>query len=187
MENIRYHALTPEKWADFENLFGERGACGGCWCMTWRLKSSDYEKSKGAGNKSLMHELVQTGAPAGVLAYDGDQAVGWCAVAPREHYVRLENSRVLSRVDEQPVWSIVCFFIQKNYRGRGLSVQLIRAAAEYAKSQGAKIVEAYPQIPKNERMPEVFAFTGLASAFAKAGFKEVARRSETRPIFRIEM
>ncbi|HEX6889201.1 MAG TPA: GNAT family N-acetyltransferase, partial [Chryseolinea sp.] len=105
-------------------------------------------------------------------------------VAPREKYIRLETSRVLRPIDDQPVWSVSCFFIAKPYRRKGLSVKLLKATLAYAKQEGAKIVEAYPVEPKDKRMPDVFAWTGIISSFIAAGFKEEKRHSTARPIVR---
>ncbi|MCK5699781.1 MAG: GNAT family N-acetyltransferase [Cyclobacteriaceae bacterium] len=182
--NLSFKPLSLSSWEAFEELFGERGACGGCWCMYWRLKNTDYEKQKGLGNKNAIKTLIEKKYPIGIIAYENEKPIGWCATAPRAKYLRLENSRILKRIDDKPVWSIVCFFIDKKFRGKGISVELIKEAAVYAIAQGATIIEAYPQIPKKDKIPPVFAYTGLASAFTKAGFKEVARRSETRPIMR---
>ena len=176
--------LTRARWPDFEQLFGPRGACGGCWCMTPRLTRRDYEARKGAKNRRAMKRLVDRGPPPGLLAYRGREPIAWIAVAPRSEYRLLSTSRVLAPVDDEPVWSIVCLYLRKDVRRQGLSSQLIRAAASFALSQGAKLVEAYPQIPKKGAMPDVFAWTGFASSFERAGFHEVVRRSPTRPIVR---
>ena len=193
--------LTKNTWKDFENLFGSRGACGGCWCMAWRLKSAEFEKNKGVGNKKAMRRLVGKAEQIGLIGYIGKEPVGWCAVAPREKYVRLENSKVLARLDDEPVWSISCFFIAKDYRKKGLSSELLKAVIEYCKklnkaarpdlsrkyrSAGnkVKILEGYPTVPYNKNIPAAFAWTGIPSAFEKAGFTEIARRSKTRPIMR---
>ncbi len=184
MQKFSFTPLTPQTWDDFEDLFGKRGACGGCWCMYWRLKRSDFNQKKGSGTRKLMHNLVNKGHSPGIIAYQGKIAVGWCAVAPRAEYLVLGNSKILSPVDTKPVWSIVCFFIRKEYRNQGVSIALLNAAVNFARKQGGKIVEGYPVEPKNNTMPAVFAYTGLASAFRQAGFTEVARRSETRPIMR---
>jgi len=176
--------LTPSRWPDLEKLFGPRGACGGCWCMFWRVRRSIFEKNKGAGNRRAFRKIVRGGRVPGLLAYAGKEPVGWCAVEPREAYAVLERSRVLARVDEQPVWSVVCFFIAKAYRRRGVTRALLEAACAYAKKRGAKILEGYPTEPRKGAMPDPFVWTGLASAFRKAGFKEVARRSPTRPLMR---
>jgi GNAT superfamily N-acetyltransferase len=181
---LTFHPLTLERWGDLERLFGERGACGGCWCMSWRLTRSQYERQKGSPNKAAFKVIVATGPAPGVLAYSGAEPVGWCAVAPREVHERLENSRILARVDEQPVWSVTCFFVARCFRRAGVSVQLLKAAVAHARKLGAQIVEGYPVEPRKDPMPEVFAWTGIRSAFDKAGFKEVARRAPTRPIMR---
>ena len=154
--------------------------------MTWRLPRSEWEAGKGGRNKQAFRSLVQDDTPPGVLAYLGGEPVGWCAVAPREIYVRLRSSRVLAPVDDQPVWSISCLFIAKPFRRQGVSVQLIEAAVKFARSNEARIVEAYPFVPYSEAMPAAFAWTGTVSAFERASFREVARRSEARPIMRRE-
>ncbi|HEX6305408.1 MAG TPA: GNAT family N-acetyltransferase [Anaerolineales bacterium] len=179
-----FHPVTPKLWDDFETLFGERGAVGGCWCMWFRLKRSQFDAQKGEQNKQSMHAIINSGEVPGILAYDQDQPVGWCSVAPREAFPVLDRSWVLKRVDDQLVWSVVCFFIAKDYRQRGLSGILLQAALAYARENGARIVEGYPVEPKNGSTPDIFAFTGLARTFLQAGFVEVARRSETRPLMR---
>ena len=131
-----------------------------------------------------MQRLVQKGEPVGVIAFDGGSPAGWCAVAPREKYVRLQKSRALKPVDDKPVWCVSCFFIGKKYRGQGLSVKLLKAAVDYAAGFGATIIEGYPVEPKNARMPDVFAWTGILSSYTKAGFVEEKRHSPSRPIVR---
>jgi GNAT superfamily N-acetyltransferase len=181
---LTFHPVTPDRWPDLEKLFGERGACGGCWCMVWRLKRSEWEAGKGDANRLALQTIVERGDRPGVLAYMGDEPAGWISVAPREKFVALGRSRVLAAVDETPVWSISCLFVAKPYRRRGVSVKLIDAAVKFAARQGATAVEAYPYVPYSDAMPAAFAWTGLASAFEQAGFTEVARRSKARPIMR---
>ena len=177
------HPLTKERWADFVQLFGPRGACGGCWCMYWRLKRSEFDRQKGEGNKKAMQALVASGEIPGLLAYERQNPVAWCSVAPRENFPVLDRSRVLKRVDDIPVWSLVCLFVDKSHRGQGLSARLIQAALAYTRSQGGRVVEAYPVEPP-KKWPDPFVWTGLASTFKEAGFIEVARRSKSRPIMR---
>jgi GNAT superfamily N-acetyltransferase len=174
---------TADRWKDVEALFGERGACGGCWCMTWRVPRSVFDEQKGEGNKKAFRKIVKSGAEPGILLYDGDRPVGWCALAPREQYVRLEGSRILKPVDEQPVWSVSCLFVAKPYRNRGMSTLLLKEAVAFAGKHGAKIVEGYPT-ETDGKLPDPFVWTGTAGAFRKAGFKEVLRRSKQRPIMR---
>ena len=152
--------------------------------MWWRLKRSQFQKQQGEGNKKALRKIVDSGEIPGILAYQGRNAVAWCSVAPRKAYPVLERSRILKRVDDQPVWSIVCFFVDKEFRHKGVTLELIKAAIEYVRKQGGSIVEAYPVEPKKSQIPDLFAYHGLASTFRKAGFAEVLRRSETRPIMR---
>jgi GNAT superfamily N-acetyltransferase len=182
-----FHPLTPDRWLDFEKLFGPRGATGGCWCMYWRQTRTEYEDQHGELNRRNMKALVDSGTVPGILAYSSAEPVGWCSIAPREEFGTLARSRILKPVDDQPVWSVVCFFIARSQRRMGLTVKLLQAAVEYARSNGANIVEGYPVDPKSGESPDVFAYTGLFSAFKQAGFTEVMRRSETRPIVRLNL
>jgi GNAT superfamily N-acetyltransferase len=153
--------------------------------MYWRLTRSQFDHLKGDGNRAAFREIVvESERPPGLLAYREDVPVGWCAIAPRDEYAALERSRVLKRVDDELVWSITCFFIARAARRQGVMGALIEAAVAFAAEHGARIVEAYPIDPRKPDVPPVFAWTGLVSAFERAGFSEVARRSETRPIMR---
>ncbi|MDR3574596.1 MAG: GNAT family N-acetyltransferase [Anaerolineaceae bacterium] len=181
---LEIHPLTAERWADLESLFGPRGACAGCWCMYWRLGHAEFSSMSGEGNRFALRQIVETGEVPGLLAYAGGKAVGWVAVEPRAEFPRLGRSRILKPVDEQPVWSIVCFFVAKTSRKQGLSVHLLTEAVRFAAEQGAKIVEGYPVDPRDGDYPDAFAYIGTVSAFRQAGFKEVLRRSEKRPIMR---
>ena len=182
--DLAFHPLTPERWADLEQLFGARGACGGCWCMWWRLPRSRFTEQKGEGNRRALHALVDGGRVPGILAYADGRPVGWCAVEPREAYPALDRSRNLRRVDDEPVWSVTCFFVARGWRQRGVTARLLRAAVEHVRAQGGRVVEGYPVEPRQDSVPDVFAWTGFASAFRRAGFVEVARRSDSRPIMR---
>jgi len=183
---LSFHPLTQHRWADFEKLFGDKGACGGCWCMSWRLEKKDFEKGKGTDNKRAMKKIVNAGEIPGILAYDGSTAIGWCSVAPRKAFPRLEKAPTLKRIDDTPIWSVVCFYIAKEYRRKGVSEQLLKAAVEYVKKQGGRILEGYPYEVKRDKplLPGAFVWTGLVPAFKKAGFKVAKRRSQTRPIMR---
>lgn len=153
--------------------------------MFWRLSRKQFDAEKGAGNKRALRKIVNAGNQPGIIAYIGRQPIGWCAVAPRSQYVALERSRILKAVDDQEVWSISCLFVEKKHRRQGLSSNLLRAAADFAAKQGARIIEGYPTEPTNQKTPDPFLWHGVASAFLAAGFTEVARRSQTRPIMRL--
>ena len=186
--NLSFYPLTVDRWKDFEKLFGANGACAGCWCMYWFMKKQEYdEKRKDGRTKKEMKRMVKENIEPGIVAYNNDIPVGWIAVQPREKYTRLANSKIPQPVDDRPVWSIVCLFIHKNYRKKGISVELIKNACRFAAVKGGTIVEAYPTETKNKTAAPVFIYTGTASAFKKAGVKEVARRSEIRPVMRKDM
>lgn len=170
-------------WTDLEELFGLNGACGGCWCMYWKLRGKAFDEAKGSGTRQMHKSVVDSGTITGLLAYAKGEVVGWVAVEPREEYDKLAHSRVLKPVDDKPVWSVTCFYVAKAYRKKGITVKLLKAAVEHVKHQGGKIVEGYP-VDAKEDMPAPFIFTGMASAYQKAGFKEVVRNSPTRPIYR---
>jgi GNAT superfamily N-acetyltransferase len=151
--------------------------------MVWLLPRAQFKRQKGEQNRQALKQIVDSGRAPGILAYAGAEPVGWCALAPREVYPTLGRSRVLAPVDDKPVWSIVCLFVAKPFRNKGVSKALLEAAVKYAREQGARIVEGYPFEPKT-RLPDPFVWTGLTSAFIRAGFKEVLRRSKSRPIMR---
>ena len=181
--DLQFQPLTPDRWRDFETLFGPSGAYGGCWCMWPRLRRKEFASNGGEQNKETMKEAVDSGEEPGLLAYSGGEPVGWVALAPRETYVLLEHSRILKRVDDQPVWSIVCFVVDKRARGGGMMAKLLSAAIQYARERGARIVEGYP-IEVEGRLKGYSGYTGIVSTFRKAGFVEVARHKERRPVMR---
>ena len=152
--------------------------------MWFRETNAEFRASHGTRNHDAFRRIVKAGPPPGVLAYVDGEPAGWCAVAPRETYSRLRRSRPLAPVDDAPVWSITCFFIDAAYRGRGIGRALIEAAARLAAEQGGRIVEAYPVDTMGRRIAASDAYHGVASQFALAGFAEVARRTPRRPIMR---
>ena len=152
--------------------------------MWWRLKRSEFSEMRGEPNRQALKTIVDSGEIPGLLAYTGDQPVGWCSVGPRDVFPALDRSPILKRVDDSPVWSVVCFFIAKPYRRQGLMVALIQAAVDFARQNGAKLLEAYPEDPGDDHAYDSSAFTGLAAAFRKVGFVEVLRRSVKRPVMR---
>jgi len=176
--------LTAARWSDLERLFGPRGACGGCWCMWWLLPRAQFDAQKGAANRAAFHARVMGEEVPGLLGYLDGMPAAWCAVAPRASYPALARSRTLAPVDAVPVWSVVCLYVARPFRRQGLSVRMLEAAVAHARAGGAPVVEGYPVIPARGTMPDAFAWTGVASAFAQAGFVEVARRTPTRPIRR---
>lgn len=181
-----FRPLKRNLWPDLEELFGPHGACAGCWCTFWKLRGKAFDEARGIEARLLHKSFVDAGTSTGLLAYLHGEVVGWVAVEPRAAYAKLAHSRALKPVDDQPVWSVTCFFVAKKQRRSGLMVALLKAAVEHVHAQGGKIVEGYP-VDAQKDLPAAFLYTGTASAFQQAGFKEVARRTPTRPIFRYEI
>lgn len=176
--------VRPATWDAFTAVMGERGGCGGCWCMLWRQSKAEMEVRQGDGNRDAMKRLFDAGHIPGLVAFDGTDAVGWIQIARRAEFPRLDASRILKPVDGADVWSVSCFLVDKRMRRRGLSVHLLNAACEWARNRGATVVEGYPIDTPKPTYPAVYAWTGFSGTFRAVGFKEVARRSPTRPIMR---
>lgn len=185
LNQLTFEPLTKSNWNKFVRLFGDRGACGNCWCMYYRLSAPDFREGKMDNrNKDAMKEIVWDNKPAGILGIYEGEAIAWCAFAPREDFMRLEKSRVHKRIDSKKVWSIPCFFIDKNVRRNGVSVELLKGVIKYAETHGIEIIEAYPTIPTQEKLPDSFAWIGLYKSFKRAGFEIVDRTSKNRPMVR---
>lgn len=185
LNQLTFEPLGKENWFHFENLFGTKGACGNCWCMSFRLTKSDFDAGKEEdGNKNAMRALVEKNKPTGLMAFYQGIPIAWCALAPREDFLKLEKSRVHKRIDDQEVWSIPCFYIAKEFRRMGVSVALLKGAIDYASSQGIRVLEAYPSQPTTEKLPDAFLWIGHVSSFQKAGFQVVDRTSKNRPMMR---
>lgn len=185
LQSIHIEPLTKINWNKFTQLFGVNGACGNCWCMYYRLTKTAFAEGKADdGNKDAMKALVWSGKPAGMLAFYEDMPIAWCAFAPREDFIKLEKSRIHKRIDDKAVWSIPCTFIDKKFRRLGVSVALLKGVIKYAKEQGIGIIEAYPTIPTQEKLPDAFAWIGVYKSFERAGFEIVDAKSKNRPMVR---
>ena len=177
--------LTPDLWPEFEDLFGKHGACGGCWCMYWRIGSAYRERPR-EQNKAEFRAVVRRGPPPGLLAFDGDKAVGWCQLTPRDVLPRLERGRFTKRVDDVAAWCVSCFYVRGGYRKRGVTTALVAAALKAARRARAPVLEAYP-VDRGEAKSTAGMYTGVASTFARAGFKVVARHAPHRPVMRHDL
>jgi GNAT superfamily N-acetyltransferase len=152
-----------------------------------RQSNSEFEDCKGEPNQNALQQLVDDGQVPGLLAYDEGVPVGWVSLGPREVFSRLQRSRVTKPVDDVPVWAITCFVVSSRHRRTGIATELLAAAIVYARSRGAVAVEGYPVEPRKKDMPAIYAWMGLASMFTEAGFVELARRSEHRPVMRLNL
>lgn len=169
--NLEFRELSPDLWPQMQALFGKTGACGGCWCMSWRLKKGEkWESVKGEPARQRMKDLVASGRAHGILAFADGEPVGWCSFDRRTDYDRLNRAPSLKCPDAEQVWSIPCFFIKRGYRNRGISGGLLDAALSALQRLGATVAEGYPQRPKQGRLADPFVWTGILSVFERAGF-----------------
>jgi len=188
MSELGFHPVSPERVDDLTRFCEKRGRFGNgrfawCSCMRWRMPAGQFQASTPAERTAALVDLVGAGVPVGVLAYDGSEPIGWCSVAPRETYEALERSRALPRIDDAPVWSVVCFFVNGRFRRQGLTGQLLAAAVDYAGSQGALAVEGYPVEPG----PRSYTYMGSPATFAAAGFGDVTPAGQHRRVARLAL
>jgi GNAT superfamily N-acetyltransferase len=186
---LEVHPLTADRWTDLVELFNCRGGSmvRGCWCMYYRKSGatvpSGGDRERRKRNKAALRALVSEGTVPGLLGYQGGRPVGWISLGPREDYAKLQRSPVMKPVDDRPVWSIVCFFTDPRARGQGVSEAMLKAATQYARKHGARLLESYPVDSEGRRQPDSMWF-GSKAMFDRAGFKEVARRKPARPVMR---
>jgi GNAT superfamily N-acetyltransferase len=164
--------LRPEYWAAVEELFGATGACGGCWCQAWRIaKGERWGDVKGATAKERLRRGILDGTVHGILAFDGETPVGWCTFGPRDSFPRLNRARSLRCNDSAEVWSVPCFYVRPDARGRGVATALLDHALRWMRERGVGVVEGYPAAPnKDGSYIAAFSWTGTMSLFEKAGF-----------------
>lgn len=184
--------LTADRWDDLADLFGPSGACMGCWCMYWRAPHKDYRAGLGAPMKAAFKKRVAAGPPPGVLAYEGEEAVGWLQITPRADTPQWNGARRLSApldpadAEDARVWGATCFFVRRGWRGKGVSDVLLKGGLAFAKTNGARVVEACPHDGERKRDPGSL-YVGSKSVFERAGFEEIARRKESRPLMRLDL
>ena len=192
-DSLAIHPLTADRWPDLEDLFGpQRGANSGCWCMWPRVAGVEFKAMDRAVRKDAFHAIVAAGPPPGLLAYDGDRAVGWCAVGPRVSLARFQSAKTSRPIEElggpamSPIYAISCFFVRTGYRKRGLTRLLATAAIELARTKGAAAIDVCA-IEPHKKLTWGEGFVGVASVFSSLGFQEIARRSPRRPLMRLAL
>jgi len=175
---LEVHPVTPDRADDLERFSIAHGKFRYCSCMRWRMTSSQYRRATRESRIAELDRRARQSEPIGVLGYDDGEPVGWCSIAPRETYGALERFKALPRFDEESVWSVVCFYLDKRYQGQGATVELLRGAVAFATSHGARVIEGYPVEPG----PRLYTYMGSPSAFAAAGFREVTPPGQLRRV-----
>ncbi|MEW5923903.1 MAG: GNAT family N-acetyltransferase [Candidatus Zixiibacteriota bacterium] len=188
MPRLTFKEVKSELWPAFEKLFGDNGACGGCWCQHWRVPQGGkmWEMAKGENARQVMRQLFVENKVTGLLAFEGDKAIGWCSYGPRTDYPRIERTKAYMRDDTAGIWCINCFFIDKHYRHQGVATAMLEAALKFIKKRKVRTVEAYP-VPltmDGQKLPGAFVYPGPLKMFEDAGFKIIQRFSYSRPLVR---
>lgn len=170
--------VDSSRWADMEKLFESRGGPKNCWCMVWRGTAKDRSNKESC--KTAIKQFVDNKVPIGILGYSGDQPIAWCSIAPRSTYRKLGG---VDDPEEDPetVWSLVCFFITRNFRGKGVMKRLIQVAVEHSHKRGAKVIEAYPV----DLDSPSYRFMGFVPVFEESGFIEVGSAGKRRHVMRL--
>lgn len=176
---LEFVPVTRARLGDLTQFSEEHGKFRYCSCMRWRMTSSEYKRSTKTSRIAALDTLVRKNCPVGVLAYADGKPIGWCSIAPRETFGALERFRSLGRIDDARVWSVVCFFVDRNFRRQRITLGLLKAAIKYAKSRGAKVIEGYPVEPG-----QLYTYMGSPATFRKAGFRDVTPSGRTRVIMR---
>ena len=183
--------MSPHLWEDLERLFGEKGACGGCWCMWWRIeKGEEWKNIKGTEAKNRLHRMIEKGKVRGLIAYDGSEPIGWCTFGKRSDFPRLNRARTLKCEDADKTSCVPCFYIKPNYRKKGVSTELLKAAVQTLAGEGETVLEGYPVKPikpGNKDIPGPFAFTGTISLFEKLGFSLAGSPETSKLRYRKEL
>ncbi len=184
MQINRIEPLTLSNWTDLEELFGQKGACGGCWCMNYRLEKSDFEAGKGEQNRNRLFEKVKEEIPTGLIAYEAGIPIGWISVAPRTEFPRMLKSRIMQTDCKGNSWCITCLFVKPAYRGRKVSDWLVQAAGEFAFEHGADCVEAFPSFTGEKKLPPPFVWKGLPGMYIRNGFEVIRKPSASQWVVR---
>lgn len=187
---LRTRAVTRDDWHCIEALFGDNGACGGCWCMWWRVPMGGrtWEAAKGAPNRSAFRKLVESGRASGVLAFIDEAPVGWCAIGPRGDFPRIDRSKALVREWRPTTWSLNCLYVPTRWRGRGIGTALVAAAVDHARLHRASEIEAYPQsVAPGQRQAAAFVWTGVPALFDRLGFRPLGEPGPGRRLYLLQL
>lgn len=192
----RLLAVADAPWEDVRTVFGTRGDPATCWCQFFKVDDAAWKApdARAAFERALCDQVdagrADPAAGPGLLAYLGDEPVGWVAVEPRPAYPFLLGRRatpVIGDRDDGSVWAITCFVVRVGFRRRGVGAALLAGAVEQASRGGARIVEAYPVDTAGEKVSSADLYHGPLSTFEAAGFAVVERPVAGRAVVRREV
>lgn len=180
----RIEPLRLSNLDELEELFGNKGGCGGCWCMNYRCEKKEFEKGKGEVNRDRLFEKVKNEIPTGLIAYEAEVPIGWISIAPRTEFPRMLKSRIMQTGFTGTGWCITCLYVKPECRGRKVSDWLVQAACEFAFQQGADCVEAFPSVTGDKKLPAPFVWKGLPGMYLRNGFEVIRKASNSQWVVR---
>jgi len=178
MSEFHYKPIDKSNWYDLEKLFESKGGPHNCWCMVWRNMNEEANRANKTNKKNSLKNYIDSEKSVGLLCYNNSEAIAWCSIAPRESYRELSGDNSLTKV-----WSLVCFFIKREYRKQGITEELIKQALQFAKENGAEYVEAYPVDPESPS----YRFMGFKPMFDKQNFEFKHKAGERRYVMTIRL
>ncbi|RKT37067.1 acetyltransferase (GNAT) family protein [Microbacterium sp. AG1240] len=186
MADVRILPVTTEHFADAQRVLSTNSDGRSCQCQWWMLTNADYQRNTAHGRAEMLRAQMGAAVAPALIAFVGDDPAGWVRVGPRPAQVRLARTKEFGAAtppwDDGGVWAVSCFVIREQHRGRGLLAQLLDAAVDHARANGATVVEGYPLDPETARPPSDKLFRGVLSVFEKGGFEIVARPQPGRAI-----
>lgn len=180
--HLEFREVDADRWEDMVRLFEARGSPKSCWCMVWRATPAEAKRTDGNSRKAALRSRARHGVPVGILGYCEGKPIAWCSIAPRSTYRRLGGPDDFAH-DPDAVWSLACFFLSREFRGRGITEQLLQAAVACARRHGAKVIEAYPVDPESPS----YRFMGFVGLFERAGFEKVGAAGKRRHVMRLQL
>lgn len=186
-------SIADAPWADVEAVFGTRGDPASCWCQFFKMPGAEWRKPTAEKSARLREQTVGDPIPPGLLAYLDGEPVGWCAVEPRTRYPLILRSKVVTtssteEPDDDSVWAISCFVVRVGKRRLGIGQALAKAAVDWAREHGARVIEGYPVDieAKPDKVSSAALYHGSISIFEQAGFRLQARPYPGRALMRLE-
>lgn len=170
---IQVHPAETHRFDDLATILNPNGNDRACWCMAYRIPSSEYNALRGEHRADRVRELCAERPVPGLLAYVDGTPAGWCGVSPRSSLARLRRSRTIPTIDDIPVWSVICFVVRSGFRRQGVTHALLEGAVTHARSSGAPVIEGYPVDPDGARINSSAAHVGTTGLFESAGFRRV--------------
>lgn len=196
MATITIEPATADRFDDAQHALTGGGDGASCQCQWWTITNAEWQQTSRDERKEMLRDEIAAGPPPALIAYVDGEAAGWIRVGPRIRQARLPRTKEFTANSEEPwedesVWAVSCFVVRREHRGQGLNAKLLDAAIDYARANGARLIEGYPKEAVNpttgKKTPSNELFRGAVSTFENAGFREVARPKPDRAIVALDL